>query len=230
MREEHVDNIKKYYRILTSCPLFAGMDRHTAEQAVSLLGGTVTSHIKGELLHKPWSPLTRFGLVLSGSVQACCDDLDGNRMIMADVQPGVTFGESLCFMKIPDSPVYIHASEDCEILWLSLDRLYGGEPSAAAAGIQERFTALLASRALVMNSRIQILSKKSIREKLAVYFSQLSSAYGKDEFTVPLNREDMATYIGTDRSALSRELSRMKKEGIIDYRKNLFRITGHLEK
>ena len=77
-----------------------------------------------------------------------------------------------------------------------------------------------------MNTRIQILSKLSIREKLITLFSSYSSD-GSESFVLPFNREDMAAYIGADRSAMSRELSKMKKEGIIDFHKEAFRILRH---
>lgn len=196
------------------------MTPEECSEAVKLFHGTVKAYKKGEFLHRPHEGLPRFGLVLSGAVQACCDDLDGNRTIMAEVTAGITFGESLCFLKISDSPVYIFASEDASVLWLSLSDLYTGGTEPQGLELQKRFTALLAHRTLSMNSRIQILSKLTIREKLLFYFSQLSDGGGT--VRTPLNREDMAAYIGTNRSALSRELSKMKQEGILDYRKNLF--------
>ena len=75
-----------------------------------------------------------------------------------------------------------------------------------------------------MNDRIQILSKLSIRDKLITFFSQYSNRYGSQEFEIPFDRNDMATYLGVNRSALSRELAHMREEGIIDFHKNQFQI------
>ena len=151
------------------------------------------------------------------------DDIDGNRMIMANVTAGGTFGESLCFLHTAESPVYIVATEEAKVLWLRPDELFTAGDDELSAKLRNRFTAMIAERALSMNTRIQILSKLSIREKLIALFSSYSSA-GADSFEVPFNREDMAAYIGADRSAMSRELSKMKAEGIIDYHKEMFRI------
>lgn len=224
---DRMEDIIRYEKALGSNQLFADMSREEMKNAVRLLCGKVENFPKGTLVHRPWTALSRFGLVLSGSVQACCDDFDGNRMIMALVQPGVTFGESLCFLKIPDSPVYIYASEDSALLWLSAENLYNGSAEAPVLAMQARFTALLAARTLAMNSRIQTLSKISLREKLMVYFSQQAAAAGSTRFRIPLNREDMATYIGANRASLSRELSKMKREGVIDYDKNDFTLLRH---
>ena len=221
---------EKYKTVLLKSPLFAGMTDSGIDGALELLNGKVRVYEKGDLIHKPWTMLTEFGLVLSGVVQACSDDIDGNRMIMTEVQPGTTFGESLCYLKTKDSPVYIHASEDASVLWLSLDILCSDTTDKQVHEMQKRFMRLLASRTLAMNNRIQILSRLTIRDKLIVYFSELSAAAGKNTFNVPLNREDMATYIGADRAALSRELSKMRKEGIIDFYKNSFTIKKRFEK
>lgn len=221
-------DILEYKSIIKSNPLFKGMDDEKLTAALKLLGAELDFGKKGDILHKPYKKHGHFGMLLTGAVQACCDDFDGNRMIMAEVKPGVTFGESLCFLKIPDSPVYIYASEDAEVLWLSLKNIYGGTADALTLDIQKRFTALLAGRALSMNTRVQILSKRTLREKLIFYFSDLAAASGSQTFKVSLNREDMATYIGSNRAALSRELSKMKEEGIIDFKKNTFSLKTKL--
>ena len=213
---------KEYYAVLSACPLFSGMNREETDNAAALMEGKTTSYKKGDFLHTPGTPFTAFGLVLSGTVYACTDDINGSRMIMAQVGPGNTFGEALCFLSVPEPPVYVTAASDAEVLWLSPSPLFGGQNGGRESGMEKRFAAVLAGRTLKMNGRIQILSKRSIREKLIVFFSELKSGREDDTITVPFSREDMAAYIGTDRSALSRELSAMKREGLIDYRKNVF--------
>lgn len=213
---------KEYYAVLSACPLFSGMNREETDNAAALMEGKTTTYKKGDFLHSPGTPFTAFGLVLSGTVYACTDDINGSRMIMAQVGPGNTFGEALCFLSVPEPPVYVTAASDAEVLWLSPSPLFGGQNGGRESGMEKRFAAVLAGRTLKMNGRIQILSKRSIREKLIVFFSELKSGREDDTITVPFSREDMAAYIGTDRSALSRELSAMKREGLIDYRKNVF--------
>ena len=73
-------------------------------------------------------------MVLSGVVQACMDDVEGNRVIMAEVTAGNTFGESLCFLGIQDSPVYVYASEQAEVVWISLKKIEEIEEGKRALG------------------------------------------------------------------------------------------------
>ena len=81
---------------------------------------------------------------------------------------------------------------------------------------------MLARRTLRMNDRIQILSRGSIREKLNAFFTECARDAGSPSFDIPFDRAGMAAYLGVDRSALSRELSRMRQEGLITYQKNHF--------
>ncbi len=150
------------------------------------------------------------------------EDFDGNSIIMAIVTPAHTFGESLCFLG-GSSPVHIYAMGDTEVLWFSTDRIKNCENDTRDRLISNRFTSMLAAKTLEMNDRIQILSKIKLRDRLITYFSQNVAKYGSS-FTLPLSREDMAAYLGTNRSALSRELGKMRDEGIIEFEKSKFTI------
>lgn len=210
--------------IVKASVLFRDMNDEEFQKAFEIFEAKAVEYKKGDLLHHQYSEMKCFGLVLSGTVQICVDDIDGNRMIMAEAVPGVTFGESLCYLEIKDSPVYIYATENSEVLWLSVKNLYADGSDGFLTELQKRFTSMLAARTLKMNDRIQVLSKIKIRDKLMTYFSQLSQSCGSKTFQIPVNRDDLATYIGTNRSALSRELSNMKNDGIIDYYKNTVKL------
>ena len=210
--------------VLRINPLFRELDRDRICRQLEVMKAKKARSERGDMLQAVGEPIRRFGIVLSGAVQVCVDDIEGNRMIMAEVAPGSSFGESLCFLRTGESPVYIFASEDSELLWLSTAALFSDTGDAFLAELEQRFTAALATKALTMNNRIQVLSRLSLRSKLTAYFTELAAAQGSDVIRLPMNREDTAAYIGANRSALSRELAKMKEEGLIDYRKNEIRI------
>lgn len=214
---------QKYISLVKSSVFFSNLNDDELEQALALFDANVIAYPKNEFLHKSYTKMTKFGMVLSGVVQVCMDDIDGNRMIMAEVSPGVTFGESLSFLKVENSPVYAYATEAAEVLWLSVEKLYSFQDEFSVK-MQKKFTSMLATRTLTMNNRIQVLSKIKLRDKLLTYLEQMSRSAGSLTFMIPLNREDLAAYMGTDRSALCRELSKMKQDGLIDYYKNSFRL------
>lgn len=202
-------------------PFFAPMTDFEIAQALTLFDARPATYARGEVLHAMGEVLSSFGLVLDGTVQVYTDDLDGNRMMMANVEAGGMFGESLAYLGTP-APVYIQTGTGAEVLWLYPAALRA--PRADTYALSVRFTASLAARALEMNDRIQILSKPTLREKILCFLSQAERKNGARTFTVPFDREGLATYLGANRAALSRELSKMKRAGIIDYYKNSFKI------
>jgi CRP-like cAMP-binding protein len=210
--------------VLRNSPLFRDLDDGSLDRQLEVMKAEKALCARGEMIQRAGAPIRRFGIVLRGAVQVCVDDIEGNRMILAEVAPGNSFGESLCFLRTKESPVYIFSSEDSELLLLSTEPLYSDPADAFLCGLQRRFTAALAAKALTMNNRIQVLSRLSLRAKLTAYFTELAAEQGSDVIRLPMSREDTAAYIGANRSALSRELARMKAEGLIDYRRNEIRI------
>ncbi|MBR6740103.1 MAG: Crp/Fnr family transcriptional regulator [Clostridia bacterium] len=202
---------------IKSCPLFEGLKKDELERALTFLRAKEERFPSGRQLNRCGEPIAFFGFVLEGRVEVYTDDIDGNRMLMASVGPGGSFGESLAYLG-SDASVYI-VSLGARVLTMSAVglRLPGDSFEQMLA---HRFTSMLARRALDMNERIQILSKHTLRAKIETYFAFASA--GRESFKLNLNRESMALYLGADRSALSRELSRMKREGVIDFDKNSF--------
>lgn len=207
---------------LDRCRLFRGLSPEERTYALSYFSGREQDYRRGAFLHQVSFPLHHFGLVLAGTIQVYRDDMDGHHMIMNHVAPGETFGESYCFLGT-DAPIYIQAVTDARVLWMHTNRLKTSPLCPLDQDLANRFTAMLAERTLSMNRRIQILSKLTLRGKLTAFLSQYAVS-GEDVFTVPFDRASMADYLGTNRSALSRELSAMRREGILAYRKNQFRI------
>ena len=178
--------------VLRTNPLFRGLDPDRLNRQLQVMKAFKARSERNNMLQNQGEPIRRFGIVLSGAVQVCVDDIEGNRMIMAEVAPGNSFGESLCFLRTKESPVFIFASEDSELLWLSTEALFSDPGDAFLAELQGRFTAALAAKALTMNNRIQVLSRLTLRGKLTAYFTELAAAQGSDLIRLPMNRDDTA--------------------------------------
>ena len=207
-------------------PLFSGLSEEELVTALALFAGVVAEYKKGDSLRAMGLPFRTFGIVLSGTVQVFSPDIDGHPMMMANVGEGDSFGESLAYLGTEESPVYVTAATPLSVLWLDIAAVRraaaGGE--ALALRLSERFAALLATRALAQNDRIQILSKPTVRARLVTFLSQCERRYGSRTFIIPFDRASLAVYLGVNRSALSRELSKMKKEGIFDFFRSSFRL------
>lgn len=213
--------------VIRNSPLFSGLSEDALIQALDFFSAERKSYQKGEALHRMQERLPRFGLVLSGCVQVGTVDLDGRPLIFAHVEAGGLFGESLCFLQ-REAPVEIRALTRCEILWLSADQIREkNQKNDLEKEMTNRFIALLARRTLSMNDRVQVLSRSPLRERILVFLSQYARQNGP-EFIIPYSREDLAVYLGVNRSALSRALSALQKEGVLSFERNRFIL--HTEK
>ena len=213
-----------HHPYLDLCSLFQGLSPEEKSYALTYFDANSKRYEKGQFLHQVSFPLQRFGLVLAGTVQVYMDDMDGHHIIMSSAGPGELFGEAECFLS-SDAPIYICAVSEAEVLWMSPARIKAPArplPSIDQA-LSHRFTAALATRILAMSQRIQILSQNTLRGKILSFLSQYAAAQG-EPFTVPFDRASMANFLGADRSALSRELSKLRQEGIIAFHHNQFRL------
>ncbi|MBR6563008.1 MAG: Crp/Fnr family transcriptional regulator [Clostridia bacterium] len=205
-------------------PLFSGLDDNECEDALAALSAIKQEYAKGAVIFHAGERMYRFGLVLCGTVQVSFTDIDGNEILMASADAGDTFGESLCWLKVAEAPVTVTASTDVTLLWLTPELLMSGDTRKIVQELRNRFLSMLAAKTLSMNERVQILSKPTIRLKLITFLSQYANRYGSKTFSVPYDRETLARYLGVNRTALSRELSAMQADGIIEFYKNSFKI------
>lgn len=206
--------------------LFADFSKEEVEKVLSMLHTWEAFYAKNDVVLELDVPISAFGIVTSGRVQVATYDIHGNKMIMAVVGVDDMFAESLAYTKTANSPVHATALEDCSVLWVDVETVrnayLSSEPLLRRLG--ENFTRSLAAKVLAMNNRVQILSKKTIREKLDAFFTFQVQQAGCSEFEIPFDRSDLADYLGVERSALSRVLSQMQKEGLLEFHKNWFRI------
>ncbi len=211
-------------QILSACPLFKDMPRGDIEVALCLLDAVKKDYAKNAILASAGDKLSRFGVVLSGTVQVSFTDIDGNLVLMASVTAGDAFAESLCWLRIEEIPVTITACTEASVLWLDPTALSANCDNELIKELRNRFISILATKTLSMNDRVQVLSKPTLRQKIITLLSQYSNRFSAKTFSVPFDRESLALYLGVNRSALSRELSAMKSDGIIDFYKNTFKI------
>ncbi len=209
-------------KILLKCPLFKGFDQEKLKKALEILSAKKENYPKNTTIISAGTKSNRFGVVLEGIVQVSFWDIDGNPVLMANLPSGDTFGEALCWVETQESPVNVSALTDTLVLWLYPDKLRENISDSVACGLKNNYLSLLAHKTLSMNNRVQILSKPTLRQKIITYLSQVSNQTGQKAFEIPFDRDSLALYLGANRSALSRELSKMKQDGIIEFNKNKF--------
>lgn len=212
------------YSFLVHTALFRGTNEKEAKEMLGCLGSFEKSYNKGAMILRVGDCTDDMGMVLSGSVNIEIDDLWGNKTILGHVQAGQLFAET--YACIPGEPLMVSvvAAEKSEILFLNAARLLTTCQNSCANHnkLIRNLLQISASQNLSLSRRSLHTSSKSIRGRLLSYLSEQAKQSGSYQFTIPFNRQQLADYLGVDRSALSNELSKMQKEGLLAFEKNHF--------
>ena len=213
--------MKKYLEILLASPLFRGITAEELERLLPCLGGGVRRYGAGAAILLAGTPAGQMGLVLSGRVQVVREEFSGHRSLLAELEPGELFAETFaCAPALPGGlPVTVLAAEDCAVLLLDLHRVAGTCPNSCPfhARLIRNLLAICAHKSLRLSQRILHTSPKSIRGRLMSYFSECAKHSGCNTFLLPYDRQQLADYLGVERSAMCHELSKMQKDGLIAY-------------
>ncbi len=229
--------LEEEQKLLLRNPLFTEISEADLAKTLWLLSAEVRVYRKGECFIQPGSRIAAFGLILTGTAHISTHDMDGYRMLVGAVTVGETFADAMCCLS-DESAYWIEAASEMRVLWMQMDQLlipqtkdiraHHDMEAMICCQLRINFMRIFSNRLLRKNERVLVLSQPTLRKKLAMYFSQCARHAGSRRFQIPFDRNDMAAYLGVNRCALSRELSVMKREGVIDYYKNSFRITGEL--
>ena len=203
--------------------LFAGVDAADMEYLLDCLDAEIRTVEKGDIVLMAGDEPKQVGLVLAGQLHVFRDDYEGNCVLMSVVPPGEVYAEALCCAGVPESPVTVMADTASTVMLLGFSRILRMCPNACSFHTEliGNMLRLVANKNLFLQSRMEIAAMKSVRAKVLRYLESFLPGQGA-AVTIPLNREEMADYLCVERSALSHELARMKKDGLIDYRKNHF--------
>ncbi len=212
------------FLFLTKTLLFRGASEEEVQEMLRCLGAHARIFQKGETVCRAGETVACMGLVLSGSVTIENDDVWGNKSILSHVGAGRIFAET--YACIPGEPLMVNvtAAEKAEILFLNTARLLETCPNSCAhhQRLIKNLLQISAQKNLELSRRILHTSSKSIRGRLLSYFSEQALQNGGYQFTIPFNRQQLADYLGVDRSAMSNELSKMRREGLLSVEKNTF--------
>ena len=206
--------------------LFEGIQGQDLQTMLGCIGYHVRSYEKGEIIAFEAETINHVGVVMEGAVDMLKEDVWGNRTMLIRSYPADIFGETFACGEDSLSVVTFAAAEDSRVLFLPFCRVMHTCTHACTfhQTLTENMVRMIARKNRELMRKIEVVSKKTLREKILSYLSIQSQAQGKTKFQIPLGRVEWAEYLCADRSALTRELAKMKEEGIIDYQRNFFEI------
>ena len=208
------------------CVLFEGIGDCDLTDLLGTLAEQRRVYARDEAVLHQGDRITRMGLLLSGSARIERYDYWGSRHIVNAILPGDIFGESYAAAPQSVLGVSVIANEPASVLFLNLPGLLQAGTAAGPvhATLIRNLVALLASRNVMLNEKLTYVTQHTLRDKLLAYLSAESLRRRSDVFDIPFDRQQLADFLNADRSALSNELSKLRKEGILDCRKNHFRL------
>ena len=216
--------MKKYFKILRKCPLFDQITDDNLLRMLVCLGARVETFEKKYTIFAEGAPANHIGIVLSGSAQIIQVDYFGNRSILNSIEPAQMFAEAFACAEVRSMPVSVIANEPCEVMLIDCRHILHTCSNNCEFHQQLIFNLMkdLATKTIMFHQRIEITSKRTTREKLMTYLLLQAKKSGSNSFDVPFDRQELADYLEVDRSGLSAEIGKMKKEGLIDNSKKHF--------
>lgn len=206
------------YPVMHKCRYFDGIPEEKYPNVLHCLRACRKSYQKDETVLGIGAQTQQAGVVLSGTLELVFYDENGNQINVNHISSGEVFGAELACSNRTKSPVHLRTVTGCEILFLDFNALLN--PDAPPCPFRMRVAVNLlrdfAQQSLFLNQRLRIIGQKRLRDKIKVYLQTLEL----DENScveLPFSRNEMADFLYADRSALSRELSRMQKEGILSF-------------
>lgn len=218
--------MENFYDLILQNGLFNGIAKEDLRSLLNCLNARLETYPKGAPVFLEGDPAGFIGFVLEGSVQIAHDDFYGNRSLLTVAEQGETFAEAFACADIKTMPLSGFAIQDCKIMWLECKRML--TVCTNACGFHNTLVKNLlqdvAQKSLLLSRKVQFMSQKTTKEKIMAYLLDQAKQKNATEFTIPLDRQALADFLGVERSAMSAELSKLRKSGVLDSKGSWFRL------
>ncbi len=194
--------------------LFDGVSDEEYAAMMVCFKTVIKKYRKGEEIPMPHA---RLGIVENGHISLMKTDINGVRTIFEQLGAGGVFGDVLGFAWA-DGSFFLVAEEDSDVLYIDYEHIIKRCTNACAhhSAVVSNLVKLMSEKTQALSEHLEILSRRTTREKLLAYFAMLAAKNKSLYFTIPFSQTSLADYICVDRSAMVRELRRMSEEGLID--------------
>lgn len=214
--------MQKYIEILKNNKLFEGISEKDIVSIINCLDMKTVIYNKGSTVYRIGDKVKCINIVAEGAVHIIKEDYWGNQSILTEISTGELFAETFALLKDKTIQVNVMAVKKSVIIELNIDNVINlcNNSCSFHKKIVQNLLFVLASKNYMLTNKVEAMAQRSIRNKVMTYLSQQKSS----SFDIPFNRQQLADYLAVDRSALSKEIAKLKAEGIIDYHKNHFEL------
>ena len=216
--------MEEFLSTIRSAPLFSGVSEAELTAMLACLKAEKKDFPKEAFVLRAGDTAESIGLVLTGTVLVIQEDIWGNRNILSKAGPGQTFAAAYACAPGSRLNVSVVAETPVTVLFLNVKRILTVCPSACSyhSRIIRNLLGELAGKNLQFSEKLTHIGQRSTRSKIMSYLSAEAQRLGTYELDIPFSRQQLADYLGVERSGLSQELGKMKKDGLLDYRKSHF--------
>ncbi len=216
----------KYQSILLKSMLFKNIEAGDLNVMLSCLKPKIVSFKRNDFLAIEGEYFDGLGIVLAGSVAIVKENAAGNRVIMDILSTSNMFGEIAAFSNKGIWPATVIAQEACTALFMSPQKIIGTCENSCRWHklLILNMLSIVSNKALMLNRKVQYLTIKSMRGKICTYLLEQYKDSGNKTFMLSMKRNELADFLNVSRPSMSRELSRMKEEGLIDFHLSSFQI------
>lgn len=225
--------MEKYLHLLAGLPLFENIDPRDIPSMLNCLHAQKGSFSKDAFIRNEGDPADFIGIVLEGTIQVLQYDFGGNRRIISSFSAGDMFAEAISCAEVPALPFSIQTASDCVILFLNEKQIL--HPCDGGCAFHNRLIQnllkIVARKNMQLNQKLRCISHKTTAEKLLHFLDDQAKQHHSCEFIIPYDRQALADYLGVERSAMAAEISKLQKQGVLDTKRNWFRLhqSGSME-
>lgn len=214
--------MKKDFKALKQCSLFRNFSEDVIDSMLLKCNYHVQSYSKGESIALEDDDIKSIGIILLGSIEVQKLFPSGRFLTMSKLSQGDIFGEVIIFSKRKTYPATITSAAKSKVLYIDKNDIL--QLCSSEDKFLQAFMGQLSNKILMLNKKVTLLSHQSIREKIANYLLNLYSEQKNLTIKLVQNKKEIAESFGIPRPSLSRELIKMKDEGILDFEKNIIRV------
>lgn len=216
--------MQEFLPVIRTARLFYGVSEEELTAMLACLGGRQEQYKKDAFLLRAGDTVESIGLVLDGSVLILQEDIWGNRNILSRAGRGQSFAAAFACAPGSVLNVSVAAETDTTVLYLNVGRILTLCPTACThhSRVMRNLLADMATQNLRLNEKLTHMGQRTTREKLMSYLSAEAQRSGAVAFDIPFTRQQLADYLAVERSGLSQELSKMQREGLLDFHKSHF--------
>ncbi len=218
--------MEQYFDLILQNPLFRDIGAEELNSMLGCLSAKIVRVAKGDPVFLEGDPAGFIGLVLEGSIQVVRDDYFGERTLLTHAEPGDLFAEAFSCAGVDAMPVSAYALRPAKVMLFDFQKMM--TVCSNACGFHNRLVKnllqVVAQKNLLLSRKIQFMSRRTTKEKLMAYLLDQAKQKGSAEFSIPLDRQTLADFLGVERSAMSAELSKLRQAGILECKGSHFKL------